>query len=93
MYTCPPNEVTSAYAGGLEEVPLIWKVTVVEWLNEPLVPLTVTLYDPVVAPVQERVEVTDPPLVGVTFDGLRLQVKPDEGDIVAVKATALLNPF
>ena len=72
---------------------MIWKVTVVEWLNEPLVPLTVTLYDPVVAPVQERVDVTDPPLVGVTFDGLRLQVKPDEGAIVAVNETALLNPF
>src|SRR5437870_13846328 len=93
LYTCTANELTSAYAGGVEEVPLMWKVTVVERLNEPLVPLTVTLYDPVVAPVQERVEVTDPPLVGVTFDGLRLQVKPDEGDIVAVKATAVLNPF
>ena len=72
---------------------MIWKVTVVEWLNEPLVPLTVTVYDPVVAPVQESVEVTDPPLVGATFDGLRLQVKPDGGDIVMVNATALLNPF
>ena len=92
MYTCPLNEVTSAYAGGLED-PLIWNVTVVEWVNDPLVPVTVTLYDPIVAPVQERVELTDPPLVGVTFDALKLQVKPDGGDIVAVKATAPLNPF
>ena len=72
---------------------MIWKMTVVEWDIDPLVPVMVTLYDPVVDPVQDRVEVTDPPFVGVTLDGLRLQVKPVEGEITAVTATGLLNPF
>lgn len=72
---------------------MIWKVMVAEWANDPLVPAIVTVYDPVVVPVQERVEVADPPLAGVTFVGFRPQVKPVEGDIVSVNATALLNPF
>jgi hypothetical protein len=65
----------------------------VECVIDPLVPVTVTLYEPIVDPVHDRVEVTNPPLVGVTFDGLRLQVKPVEGEITAVRATGLLNPF
>ena len=92
MYTCPLNEVTSAYAGGLED-PLIWKVTAVECVNDPLVPVTVTLYDPVVAPVQERLEVTEPPLDGVTLVGLRPHVNPVEGDTVDDKETMPLKPL
>jgi len=68
-------------------------VTVVKWLNDPLVPLTVTPYDPVVAPVQERVEVADPPLGGVTLVGLRPHVNPVEGDTVDDKETMPLKPF
>jgi len=77
----------------LEEVPLIWKVIVVECVNEPFVPVTVTLYDPVVEPVQERLEVTDPPLGGVTLVGLRPHVNPVEGDTVDDKETMPLKPF
>jgi hypothetical protein len=93
LYTCPLNDVTSAYADGGLDVPLTWKLILVEWVNDPLVPVAVTLYDPAVAPVQERVDAVDPPLGGVTFDGFKLQVKPEEGDTALVKATAVLNPF
>ncbi len=72
---------------------MIWKVMLVEWVKDPLVPVTVTLNDPVTVPVHERVEVADPPFVGITFDGLRLQLKPVEGDIKADRAAGLLNPF
>jgi hypothetical protein len=68
--------------------------TVVEWEIDPLVPVTVTVNEPVAEPVQERVEV--PELVVVvseTLAGLRVQVKPVDGEIVSVRATVPAKPL
>ena len=48
-------------------------VTVVEWLSEPLMPVTVTVYVPAVLLVQLRVEVPEPPVMLV---GVKVQVRP-----------------
>jgi len=62
-------------------------VTVVEWDRVPLVPVTVTVYDPA-DPLQESVEVPEP----VTLVGVRMQVKPVAGLMLGVKLTAPANP-
>jgi hypothetical protein len=67
-------------------------VTVAEWLNKPLLPITVTVYVPAVVPagtVMDSVDVADPPDAGVTEIGLTVVVQPVGA--VPVSATALLN--
>ena len=64
-------------------------LTLVVWESEPLVPVTVTVYDPAL-PVQNRVEGWDEPRV--TLVGLREQVRPAE-DTVRDKLTVPVNPF
>jgi hypothetical protein len=44
-------------------------------------------------PEQESVDVAEPPEDVVTLVGLRLHVRPVDGDIDALNDTALLNPF
>jgi len=61
----------------------------VVWESEPLVPVTVAVYDPAL-PVQNRVEGWDEPRV--TLVGLREQVRPAE-DTVRDKLTVPVNPF
>ena len=63
------------------------------WDTVPLAPLTVTAYEPEAEPVQDSVDVTVPPMGGVTLEGLRLHVNPVEGEIEVDSATAPLNPF
>ena len=63
-------------------------VTVVEWLSDPLVPVTVTVKVLAVEPVQLRVEVPDP----VTLVGVNVQVRP-AGEILDVRATTPLKPL
>jgi hypothetical protein len=62
-------------------------VTVAEWDSVPLVPVTVTVYDPAV-PLHESVEVPEP----VKLVGVRAQVKPVAGLMLEVKLTMLANP-
>jgi hypothetical protein len=61
------------------------KVTVAVCDNEPLVPVTVTVTDPVLVKMQERVELPVPP---VTEVGVRVQAVLSE-----VSATFPVNPF
>src|SRR2546425_1105263 len=67
-------------------------VTIALCDNEPLVPVTVTVYVPA-EPEQESEDVTEPPEGVVTLVGFKLHVKPVDGDTNAVNDTALLNPF
>ncbi len=60
------------------------------WDREPLVPVTVTVNEPLADEVQERVEVPEPP---VTLVGDRVQVRPVAGDTEAVRATVPVNPL
>ncbi len=60
-----------------------------EWDRVPLVPVTVTVNDPLEEDVQERVEVPEPP---VTLVSVRMQVRPDDGDTEAARATVPANP-
>ena len=62
-------------------------MTVAEWDRVPLVPVTVTVYDPA-DPLQESVEVPEP----VTLVGVRVQVKPVVGLVLEVRLTAPANP-
>jgi len=64
------------------------KVTFVDRLNLPLVPVTVTVYLPV-GPPQESVEVCEP----LMFGGLSVQLKPFVGDMVEDRFTVPANPF
>src|SRR3989454_7609876 len=64
-------------------------VTLAVWESEPLVPVTVTVYDPAI-PVQDRVEGWDEPRV--TLIGLREQVRP-VGDTVEERLTVPVNPL
>jgi len=65
--------------------PLTVKTTVAEWDREPLVPVTVTVTEPVEAKVQESVEVSEPP---VTDEGVRLHA-----ELSLVRATSPVNPL
>lgn len=69
-------------------------MTVAVWESEPLVPVIVTVNEPVADPVQDRVEV---PLVTVpvreTVVGVRVQVRPVEGEIVSERVTVPVKLF
>ena len=65
------------------------KVTVAVCESVPLAPVTVIVKLPVADPLQDRVEVPEP----ATLVGLRVQVRPVEGEIVSVNATAPVKPF
>jgi len=63
------------------------KVTVAEWDNVPLVPVTVTVYEPA-DPLHDSVEEPKP----VTLVGVKVQVKPVAGLMFEVKLTTPANP-
>jgi len=65
-------------------------VTVAEWDRVPLVPVTVTVYDPA-EPEQESTEVPEVP--SVTLVGLNVQVKPVTGEMAADRFTGPVKPF
>jgi len=54
------------------------------------VPVTVTVKVPLLGELHDRDEVPDPP---VTLVGVRAQVRPPVGDMVAVSATVPVNPL
>lgn len=54
-------------------------------MSEPLVPVTVTVIDPVAVNVQDRVDVPEPP---VTLFGVRVQLVLSDA-----RATVPVNPF
>jgi hypothetical protein len=68
--------------------------TLAEWESVALVPVTVTVNEPVAEPVHDRVEVADVVVVErATLVGLRAQVRPVEGDTVADRETVPVKPF
>jgi hypothetical protein len=66
-------------------------VTLVVWVRDPLVPVTVTVKVPVVDDETVRVEEPDPPEERETLVGLREAVKP-EGETVEESDTVPMNP-
>jgi len=78
----------------LKAVAIVY-VTVVDRLSPPLVPPTVTVNAPDVAlVVQESVEVPEDGVgVSAMLVGLRPQVRPVNGVIVATRLTVPVNPF
>jgi hypothetical protein len=69
-------------------------VTVAVFVRLLLVPVTVTVNVPAVDEMQERVEpAVVVPLFTVTLVGERVQLKPDEGEIVAMRLTVPANPL
>jgi hypothetical protein len=62
-------------------------VTAAEWDRVPLVPVTVTVYDPA-DPLQESVDVPEPG----TLVGFRVHVKPVAGLMLGVRLTDAANP-
>ena len=64
-------------------------MTVVECDRDPLVPVTVTVKVPLAEGVHERVEVPEP----VTLVGVRVQVMPVDGLVVAVRLTTPAKPL
>ena len=73
----PAEPTTTVTVAGLTAIvksacPVIVKVTVAEWLNEPLVPVTVTLTVPATAKVHDKVDVPEPP---ATVVGVRVQAE------------------
>jgi len=65
------------------------KVTVTWWDRVPLVPVTVTEYEPA-EPLHERVELPDPPVMVVE---LKEQVRPVLGEIEVESETEPVNPL
>jgi hypothetical protein len=65
------------------------KVTVTWWDRVPLVPVTVTEYEPA-EPLHERVELPDPP---VMVEELKEQVRPVLGETEEERLTELENPL
>jgi hypothetical protein len=57
-------------------------------VRDPLVSTTSTAKVPLAEDAQERIEVPEPP---VTLVGVKVQVRPTEGDIVNVRATVPVN--
>jgi len=57
--------------------------------NEPLVPLTITVYVPLAEDPQDMAEVPEP----TTLIGERVQESPVDGDTVAVRLTSPTNPL
>ena len=84
-------EVSVKPAGGFTV-----KATVAVWVRDPLVPVTVTVTDPVDVNVQDRVEVPEPPVTvaGVREQAALLPVMPTlplklfSGEIVIVEVAA-----
>ena len=69
-------------------------MTGAEWESEPLVPVTVTVNEPVTEPVHDRVEVPEVVvLYSETIAGLREQVRPVDGEIVWDRATDPMKPL
>jgi hypothetical protein len=68
----------------------MFTVTVAVWVNEPLVPVTVTVNVPALEPVQESVEFCDAPRT--MLEGLSVHERPN-GEAVAVRVTVPVNPF
>ncbi len=66
------------------------KVTVAEWLSNPLVPVTVTVYVPA-EPLHDKVDVCEAPRMMLV--GLRLHVRPVAGDMVEVRPTVPVKPL
>jgi len=101
MVEVPAELTTTVTAVGFAEMvksgrPVTVYVTLTEWVNEPLVPVTATLTVPVAVKVQDSVDVPEPP---VTVAGVRVQaelsdasatspVKPLTGEIVIVEVPA-----
>jgi len=77
------DEMLKSGGGGAE-----FTVTakLVEWTTEPLVPVTVTVYEPAAADDKARVAVPVPPADNVTLEELRVVVKP-EGVLVLDRET------
>jgi hypothetical protein len=70
------------------------KATVAECESEPLVPVTVAANEPVVDPVQERVELAEVAVeLRVTLVGLRVHVRPVDGATVSESVTVPVKPF
>jgi hypothetical protein len=69
-------------------------LTVALVVNPLPVPVTVTVKVPGVEEVQDRVEAPEGvPLLSVTLDGNTVQVRPDDGEIAAVRLTVPANPL
>jgi len=66
------------------------KVTIAECDRAPLVPVTVTVYDPAL-PLHESVDVPEVPRV--TLVGVRVQVRPVAGETEAVRLTVPVKPW
>ncbi len=87
-----PGELTATLTvEGLALIVKSWtvKVTVTWWDRVPLVPVTVTEYEPA-EPLHERVELPDPP---VTVAELKEQVSPVLGETEEERLTELVNPL
>lgn len=68
--------------------------TVVLVVNPPPVPATVTVNEPGDVEVQDRVEAPDVvPLLSVMLVGDSVQVRPADGELVAVSVTVAANPL
>lgn len=63
-------------------------MTVAEWDNVPLVPVTVTVYNPA-DPIQESVEVPEP----ARLVGVKVQLKPVDGEMLEARLTTPANPL
>lgn len=72
-----------------KSVPGTVKVTVAECDSVPLVPVTVTVYVPLAEGVHERVDAPEP----VTLVGVKVHVRPDDGDTVAARLTTPEKPL
>lgn len=86
----PGDPTVTVTEAGLTDIvksgaPVTVKVTVAEWVSEPLVPVTVTTMLPVAVKVQDRVDVPEPP---VTLTGVKVHAVLSE-----VRATAPVKLF
>jgi hypothetical protein len=69
-------------------------VTVAEWERLPLEPVTVTVNEPATDPEHDRVEVPEVVvLVSETLAGLRVHMRPVDGETVLDKATVPAKPL
>jgi len=88
-----PEAPASIWAGDTAPAAIVKSrtvnVTVVTWVADPLVPVTVTVYVPAV-PEHDRVEVWDAPRT--MLEGLRVHVRP-AGDTAEVRVTVPVNPL
>lgn len=93
MVEVPDTPATVVTAVGLAVTEKSWtatlNVTVALCDKVPLVPVTVTVKNPLADEVQESVDVPDP----VTLVGVRVHASPVVGDIVSVRLTTPPNPL